>query len=468
MNGVVRERQHLAIDDDGENASDYYSCACCAAPWTTHHSLYYSNKEPPVDLWRAVLRHGKRMLVLGAQRYGAVLPVALLLVTLLVGLGLGFLVGRRFEQKSSRSRRKNSTLGNKNQHNAGDLSSSSWRMIHWARMMRWLLFCYVSVCEFWRSAVHKISKTVARKAHGSNNIHKNDEGTVEPATMHMKSVLSKQNKDNSTEAARTALRTEVSVERESGLTDAQLPRHVAVIMDGNRRYGLQHHYNNNSNNRNHAIQAGHWHGSRKLLQFAKWCLAEHIAVLTVFCFSTENWQRGAEEVAALMQLIVEHCKELRVEARAHGIAVHVVATDPEAIPVEVQAALRELVEEDPTDENDNPASSPRLQLNICLSYGSRGEIVQACRDVADDYKKGRIGHRDEIDEAAIARRLRISEEPDILIRTSGEVRLSNFLLWQLAYAELFFLEKKWPELEKQDLLEVLRSYARGRERRFGK
>ena len=130
----------------------------------------------------------------------------------------------------------------------------------------------------------------------------------------------------------------------------------------------------------------------------------------------------------------------------------------------VQDALRELVE----DDDDNDDEPPRLQLNICLSYGSRGEIVQACRDVADDYREGRIGHRDEIDEAAIARRLRISEEPDVLIRTSGEVRLSNFLLWQLAYAELFFLDKKWPELEKQDLLEVLRSYARGRERRFGK
>ena len=142
---------------------------------------------------------------------------------------------------------------------------------------------------------------------------------MEPATIHTKSVSKHEDDDDATEAARTALRTEVWTERESGLTDAQLPRHVAVIMDGNRRYGLQH-CSNNSNNRSHAIQAGHWHGSRKLLQFAKWCLAEHIAMLTVFCFSTENWQRGAEEVAALMGLIVEHCKELRVEARAHGIS----------------------------------------------------------------------------------------------------------------------------------------------------
>ena len=104
-------------------------------------------------------------------------------------------------------------------------------------------------------------------------------------------------------------------------------------------------------------------------------------------------------------------------------------------------------------------------LNICLSYGSRGEIVQACQRAADDHRNGLIPC---IDEDAITARLLVPSNPDLLIRTSGELRLSNFLLWQMAYAELFFVDKKWPELDKDDLLHVLRTYAIGRQRRFGK
>jgi len=184
--------------------------------------------------------------------------------------------------------------------------------------------------------------------------------------------------------------------------------------------------------------------------------------LTVFAFSTENWQRDATEVAQLMELIVQHCRELRVEAAASNIQVRVHSTDADSIPAHVRDAIREL-QQDSVNNTDN--APPRLRLNICLSYGSRGEIVRACQAAADDYKAGVL---DCIDEAALSNRLLIGSNPDILIRTSGEVRLSNFLLWQLAYAELFFVDKKWPELEKTDLVEILRRFARGRQRRFGK
>lgn len=108
-----------------------------------------------------------------------------------------------------------------------------------------------------------------------------------------------------------------------------------------------------------------------------------------------------------------------------------------------------------------------LLLNICLSYGSRGEIVHACRDLASDVLKGALSVH-QITEDALQQRLLSPVDPDVIIRTSGEHRISNFLLWQLAYAELFFLEKTWPEMQKQDLVEVIEAFAGGRERRFGR
>lgn len=108
-----------------------------------------------------------------------------------------------------------------------------------------------------------------------------------------------------------------------------------------------------------------------------------------------------------------------------------------------------------------------LTLNICLSYGSRGEIVKVCRDVATDVQQGQLNVQD-VTEELFQERLLVGTDPDLIIRTSGEYRLSNFLLWQLAYSELFFLPKTWPEVKKADLLEVIRSFAGGRNRRFGK
>lgn len=223
-------------------------------------------------------------------------------------------------------------------------------------------------------------------------------------------------------------------------------------MDGNRRYGRSK-YNN--------VARGHWDGSKTLVDFCKWCLAEGVQILTVYAFSTENWNRSKSEISALMSIFVKYCDELRIEAVKKGIRIQVLSTETDQIPKDVADGLKKMVED--TKNGD------RLKLNICLSYGSRGEIVNACRGVIQDVQNGQITLND-VDENIIQQKLLTgtSTDPDLIIRTSGEYRLSNFLLWQAAYSEMFFLDKQWPELNKFDLLQVIRQYANDRKRRFGK
>jgi undecaprenyl diphosphate synthase len=254
------------------------------------------------------------------------------------------------------------------------------------------------------------------------------------------------------ELARNDLQSDHETVRESGIPVNALPQHIAFIMDGNRRYGRRRHGN---------TVAGHWDGSKKVLDVAKWCIAEKIPYVTVYAFSTENWKRDPAEVAALMEIFAKYAEELRHEALARNIRVRVLSTDPDPIPPHVATGLKKL--------QDDTEMCTGLCLNVCLSDGSRSEMVQVTRSlVSDCIRAGR--QPSSITESDIAQRLltRDCPDPDILIRTSGEVRISNYLLWQLAYAELFFLEKNWPELEKEDLLQVLRSFSCGRSRRFGK
>ena len=298
--------------------------------------------------------------------------------------------------------------------------------------------------------------------------------------------------DQKEQMARVELKSDDETQRESGLSRQELPNHIAVVMDGNRRYGLQQY--------NDPIM-GHWDGSKKLVQFVKWCVAEEIQELTVYAFSTENWSRSAQEVSALMNIIIKHCEELRIEAIAKQISIHIKSTDTDAIPMLVREVLYQL-------EKDTYHSHPTLRMNICLSYGSRGEIVQACRSIVTEFQNGNWTSLLQITEESITQKLLIgsssssssssvfplsssslnhhttsttihndnnkknvnnqSSSPDIFLRTSGEIRLSNFLLWQMAYTELFFLQKNWPELNKNDFLQVLRSYAHCRQRRFGR
>lgn len=251
---------------------------------------------------------------------------------------------------------------------------------------------------------------------------------------------------------RKYLRSDLNTERESGVDISMVPNHIAVIMDGNRRYGRSKYG---------SITRGHWDGSKTLVDFSKWCLAEGIKVVTVYAFSTENWNRGASEVSALMNIFCKYCDELRVEAVENGIRLQVLSTETDQIPADVANGMQKMVEE--TKHCD------KLVLNICLSYGSRGEILNACRAVAKDVDDGTIAPND-IDEGVFKSKLLTGNcaDPDLIIRTSGEYRLSNFLLWQLAYSEMFFLNKQWPELTKSDLLSVIRQYATGRKRRYGR
>jgi len=249
---------------------------------------------------------------------------------------------------------------------------------------------------------------------------------------------------------REALRKED--QRESGVDPSNVPKHVAVIMDGNRRYGKAKFGN--------ATQ-GHWEGSKKLVEFAKWCHAEGVEILTVYAFSTENWSRDAAEISALMNIFCKYCDEIRVEALKRGIRVKVLSTETEMLPDDVKAGLRRMV--------DETAHCTSFLMNICLSYGSRGEIVNACRQIASQVKNQTLDV-DDIDEQNISNSLLTGDciDPDVVIRTSGEMRLSNFLLWQLAYSEMFFIEHQWPEVSKEDLLEIIRSFACGRKRRYGR
>jgi len=240
--------------------------------------------------------------------------------------------------------------------------------------------------------------------------------------------------------------------RESNIPLSSIPHHIAVIMDGNRRYGRAKYS---------SMTRGHWDGSKTLVDFCKWCMAEGVQVLTVYAFSTENWGRSEGEVNALMRIFRKYSEEIRVEALNRGIKVVVLSTEDDKFPDDVMAGLTRM-------EQDTKHCTEFI-LNICISYGSRGEIVNACRSLASDAIEGKIDVAS-IDEAVVESKLLTypCSDPDIIIRTSGEFRLSNFLLWQVAYSEMFFLDKMWPELTKGDLIEVLRAYAGQRDRRFGK
>lgn len=257
--------------------------------------------------------------------------------------------------------------------------------------------------------------------------------------------------DERDEQTRTELRS-METKMESGVEPHCIPRHIAVIMDGNRRYGKAKYGN---------ATRGHWDGSKTLIEFSKWCQSEGIQVLTVYAFSTENWDRDPAEVAALMAIFCKYCDELRVEAVQRGINIRVLATEEQRIPEDVRVGVERMVWE--TRHCD------KFTMNICLSYGGRGEIVNACKKIATEVKSGLLDV-DQIAEGDVQKKMLTGNccDPDIVIRTSGEERLSNFMLWQVAYAEFFFLKKQWPELQKEDLLKVIRSFAHGRKRRYGK
>jgi undecaprenyl diphosphate synthase len=236
-----------------------------------------------------------------------------------------------------------------------------------------------------------------------------------------------------------------------GLKEAQASygtdevRSVAIIMDGNARWARR---------RRLPVIAGHQAGTAAARRAIEACLDLGIESLCVFAFSTENWSRSQEEVEAIMALFGETIERELPNLLRQRVRVRFVGRRDRA-PAAVRGQMEEV--EERTREND------RLQLWIAFDYGGRAEIVEAARRLVEEGLDPR-----DIDENAIASRLYAPEmpEPDLLIRTSGELRVSNFLLWQLAYTELVFIETLWPDFSEHDLRRALEEYA-GRRRRFG-
>jgi undecaprenyl diphosphate synthase len=439
----------FAHPDNESQATTTSSCWNAATDSMFDSNLCSNQCQCTPNLFYRILYWCKMILIKLGRSYYA-LPGLLLLATLLLGVIIGFFIGRQYSSyltketpvsvKPQRVQLASTPLFTDPCYYAITALSAlySWFNyffeIYMRRIMPFLApkhtsFTEESVVLGQQQDVCTIPTLFKNEEHNNSDIEVKEE------------------------MARCQLLSEDETECESGLQPNELPRHVAVVMDGNRRHGIQK-YNN-------AIQ-GHWDGSKKLLQFSKWCLAEHIGELTVYAFSTENWSREGAEITSLMNIILKHCEELRIEAIKKHISIHIHSTDPNAIPYHVREALHQL-------QTDTYTDKPALRMNICLSYGSRGEIVNACRSMVEDFALGRLTSPKQINEDSLSERMLISGvPPDILIRTSGEIRLSNFLLWQMAYTELFFLSKNWPELQKDDFLNVLRSYAKGRQRRYGK
>jgi len=229
----------------------------------------------------------------------------------------------------------------------------------------------------------------------------------------------------------------------------EIPRHVAVIMDGNGRWAAR---------RRLPKIAGHRAGVKSVEEIIKAARELGIKILTLYAFSTENWKRPRREVDALMGLLENYLDRETEKIAKEGIRVRAIG-EIDGLPDSVRLKLRKIEE--------RTAPNGAILVNLALNYGSRSEIAAAARKIAKEVKAGRLDAND-ISEKNFADYLYTAgiPDPDLLIRTSGEARMSNFLLWQLSYAEIYITGKLWPDFRKKDLEEALLDY-RGRERRYG-
>ncbi|MGZ8414452.1 MAG: isoprenyl transferase [Gemmatirosa sp.] len=229
-----------------------------------------------------------------------------------------------------------------------------------------------------------------------------------------------------------------------------IPRHVAIIMDGNGRWARE---------RLLPRPLGHRSGMKAVREVVEGALHAGVEYLSLFAFSQENWQRPATEVGALMSLLEEYIAREVEELRVQGVRVRVLGDLERLTPAAARAVERVVSE---------TSANVKLTLNLFISYGGRAELVRAMRALAEDVAAGVLAPAD-IDDAAIARRLYTADcpDPDLLIRTSGELRVSNFLLWQIAYTELFMSPVLWPDFGRRELFEAIVAY-QSRERRFGR
>ena len=229
----------------------------------------------------------------------------------------------------------------------------------------------------------------------------------------------------------------------------KIPRHVAIIMDGNGRWAKAHGV---------PRQLGHKKGCETLEQLVYDAAGIGIRYMTVYAFSTENWKRSETEVGALMQLFRFYAKRLLKVAKERNVKIVMIGERSRFEPDLVEAINRLETE---------TAGNTRMTFVIAVNYGSRDEMTRACRKMITDARAGRLTE-EEMTEERFSSYLDTAgmPDPDLLIRTSGEERLSNFLLWQLAYAEFYFTDVYWPDFDKAQLLKAI-DYYNGRDRRFG-
>ena len=234
------------------------------------------------------------------------------------------------------------------------------------------------------------------------------------------------------------------------LDSAKLPRHVAIIMDGNGRWAKKHLLSR---------AKGHEKGAEAVRTIVRTCREIGIEVLTLYAFSTENWQRPPKEVDALMRLLNRFLIGEEADMVAKDIRFGVIG-QPHRFPTEVQETIAQV--------KAATANNRSMLLNLALSYGARSEITEMVQTIAAKIAKGDLT-ADQITQQTVADHLYTKglPDPDLLIRTSGELRISNFLLWQIAYAELAITPTLWPDFTREELLSILVQY-QNRERRFGK
>ena len=234
-----------------------------------------------------------------------------------------------------------------------------------------------------------------------------------------------------------------------GLTAKQMPRHIAIIMDGNGRWAQR---------KGLPRVEGHRQGARTVVRTALGCVDLGVESLALYSFSIENWKRPKAEVNALMHLYTEYLVEIRPTLMKNNVKlIHLGRMA--GLPSPVQRELAKTIDETETNTG--------MKLALALNYGSRAEIVDATQKIAQEYKNGKLQLKD-IDEQCISRHLYTAglAEPDLLIRTANEMRISNFLLWQISYSEFYVTKTLWPDFNKTSVDEAILAYAE-RNRRFG-
>lgn len=237
--------------------------------------------------------------------------------------------------------------------------------------------------------------------------------------------------------------------KKEDILNKKIPEHIAIIMDGNGRWAKK---------RGLPRTAGHRAGVETLKKIVKFCGEIKVKYLTVYAFSTENWKRPKEEVSALMNLMVEYIKKEIKTLKDNGVKINPIG-DIECLEKPLRESIEFAINE--TKENNT------LILNVALNYGGRAEIAKAAREIASGVEKGLL-KLDDINESTISNHLytKNQPDPDLVIRPSGEMRLSNFLLWQLAYSEIWVTDVMWPDFKPKYLIKAIYDF-QNRNRRFG-